>query len=111
MSRRSRVTALLLATAALAFGALVGIGCGDDDDEVTLPSISVEETTGTTVPTETTQQTEGATTPNEPGTGGTGSGNFDPDQEDSATNDKPPKPGSPEAAFEQACEQNPAACQ
>lgn len=107
MSRRSRATALLLATAALAFGALVGIGCGDDEEEVTLPTISVEETTGTTVPTETTGT---ATTPTEPQTGGTGSGNFDPSQEDSATNDKPPKPGSPEAAFEEACKQNPEAC-
>ena len=105
MSRRSRVTALLLATAALAFGALVGIGCGDDDDEVTLPSISVEETTTEAAPT----QTE-ATETTEPQTGGTGSENVDPAQPDSPTNDKQPKPGTPEAAFEQACEQNPAAC-
>ena len=109
MSRGNRATALLLAIAALAFGALVGIGCGDDEDEVTLPTISVEET-ATTAPTETTQQPEAATTPTEPETGGTGTGSFDPNQEDSATNDKPPEPGSPEEAFEQACKENPAAC-
>jgi hypothetical protein len=97
-----RVTALLLALAALSFGALVGFGCGDDDSDVdvSVPDISVEETIES-VPTDSTQST-----PTDPGTGGT----VDPNQEDSATNDKPPEPGSPEEAFEQACEENPAAC-
>ena len=105
MSTGARTAALPLAVAALAFGALVGVGCGGDEDEVTLPTISVEDT-GTS-PIETTGT---ATTPTEPQTGGTGSGDFDPSQEDSATNDKPPEPGSPEAAFEEACKQNPVAC-
>jgi len=35
---------------------------------------------------------------------------VDPEKPDSAKNDKPPEPGSPEEAFEQACEANPAAC-
>jgi hypothetical protein len=33
-----------------------------------------------------------------------------PAKEDSATNDLPPPPGSPQEAFEKACEKNPAAC-
>jgi hypothetical protein len=83
----------------------IGAGCGDDDEdvEVTVPEISVEETTTEAAPVETTETTA-------PETGGTGAPSVDPNQEDSATNDKPPAPGSPEEAFEQACEENPAAC-
>lgn len=104
MSRGRRTTALLLALAFLSFGALVGFGCGDDDStEVTVPTISVEETQ--TVPDQTS--TTGST-PTEPQNGGTGP--IDPNAPDSATNDKPPEPGSPEEAFENACKQNPAAC-
>ena len=104
MTPGRRVTALLLTLAALSFGALLGFGCGGDDDDVdvSVPEISVETTQS--VPTETTE------TATQPDTGGTGEGGIDPSQEDSATNDKPPEPGSPEEAFEQACEENPAAC-
>lgn len=63
-----------------------------------MPTISVEQP-----PAE-------ATEPAEPQTGGVGAGGYDPGREDSSSNDKPPPPGSPEEAFEQACEQNPAAC-
>ena len=102
MSRGGRAAAVLLSVAALSLGALAGLGCGDDDSEdVTIPEISVETTESTAAPT----TTEGTTT--EPQNGGT---SFDPNQPDSQTNDKPPKPGSPEAAFEEQCKQNPAAC-
>ena len=103
MSSRLRAPAILLATGALSLGALAG--CGDDDEgvEVTVPEISIEDTTTEAAPTETTETTE-------PETGGTDAPGVDPNQEDSATNDKPPAPGSPEEAFEQACKENPAAC-
>jgi hypothetical protein len=104
VTRASRVTALLLALGAIALGGLLA-GCGDDEDpEVTVPTISVEETTATdlTVPTET-----GATT-TAPDDGGTPS--YDPNQDDSPSNDKPPEPGSPEEQFENFCKQNPGAC-
>jgi hypothetical protein len=106
LSGRLRAPAILLATGALALGALAG--CGDDDEgiEVTVPEISIEDTTTEAAPTETTETTE--TT--EPETGGTGAPGVDPNQEDSAANDKPPAPGSPEEAFEQACKEDPAAC-
>ena len=104
MSRGRRATALLAALAILSLGAVVGLGCGDDDStEVTVPTISVEQTqsvTDQTTPTESTST--------EPQNGGTGT--FNPNEPDSATNDKPPPPGSPEEAFENACKQNPAAC-
>jgi hypothetical protein len=100
---RLRAPALLLTAGTLALGALAG--CGDDDEgvEVTVPEISVEDTTTEAAPTATTETID-------PQTGGTGAPSADPNQEDSETNDKPPAPGSPEEAFEQACEENPAAC-
>lgn len=104
MTRSLRVTFLLPVLAVMAIGAG---GCGDDGDdvEVTIPTISIEDET---VPTETVAPETTETTA--PETGGTGAPTADPNQEDSETNDKPPAPGSPEEAFEQACEQNPAAC-
>jgi hypothetical protein len=113
VSRIRSVPTLLLV--ALALSVLGAVGCGDDNDDVTTPTITVEEepTTEETVPAETTttpEQTE-AETQTQPQGGGTGgSGSYDPGKEDSATNDKPPEPGSPEEAFEQACKENPAAC-
>src|SRR5262245_6489919 len=103
VSRGGRAAAALLSVAVVSFGALVGFGCGDDDsgDEVTIPEISIETTETTTAPATT------GSTSTEPQNGGTG---FDPNQPDSQGNDKPPKPGSPEAAFEEQCKQNPAAC-
>lgn len=107
MRQGRRSTALLLALAALCLAALGAVGCGDDEgNEVTLPTISVEEETTGSAP-----QTDTATTEPAPGDGGTGgTGPVNPDEPDSPTNDKPPPPGSPEEAFENACEQNPAAC-
>jgi hypothetical protein len=105
LSRGRRSTALLLAIASLSLVALAGSGCGDDDDtEVTLPTISVEDEPQTTA----TDQLPTKPTETQPQNGGTGT--IDPNREDSPKNDKPPDPGSPEEAFENACKQNPAAC-
>jgi hypothetical protein len=102
---RSRVKALLLAGLA-SLCLLAFAGCGDDQDpEVTLPTISVEDTTATEQ-TDATETEAGTTTA--PGTGGTPS--YDPNQEDSPSNDKPPDPGSPEEQFENFCKENPGAC-
>lgn len=105
MTRRSRAAILLLAGGA-AVCLLSLAGCGDDQDpEVTVPTISVEQTT-----TEQAGATEtgAGTTTTPPADGGTPS--YDPEAPDSAGNDKPPDPGSPEQQFEQFCEQNPQAC-
>ncbi|MBM3666123.1 MAG: hypothetical protein FJW90_01345 [Actinobacteria bacterium] len=105
MIGRSRGAALLLAGAA-SLCLLVFAGCGDEEDpEVTLPTISVEETTATEQ-TEATETEAGTTAA--PENGGTPS--YDPDKPDSASNDKPPDPGSPEEQFENFCKQNPGAC-
>jgi hypothetical protein len=107
MTFNRRIPAALLAVFALALG---GVACGDDDDsgddtstipEVTIPS----DATTTTEPTTTSEET---TTTEDDNGGGTKT--FDPDQEDSETNDKPPTPGSPEDAFEQDCKANPGKC-
>ncbi len=105
---RRKLAALVLVGAALALGAA---GCGDDEDspEVTIPTISTEDSTDTTTSESTTESTESTETESGDDSGGTG-GSFDPNQEDSETNDKPPPAGSPQEAFEKQCEQNPAAC-
>ncbi len=106
----------MLASAALAVGTLGVAGCGDDegDTEVTIPTIeSPTEETDATAPTTTTPESGGVTPGDDSGTGGTapeGSGGTGTSQEDTATNDTPPAPGSPESAFEEQCKQNPQAC-
>jgi hypothetical protein len=106
--RRRKPAALLLVGAALIFGAA---GCGDDDEgdsDVTVPTISVPDTTeSTTTDTVETETTE--TSPDDSGGSGSGSGSGSGGV-DSETNDIPPEPGSPQEAFEQDCEQNPAKC-
>lgn len=112
MTRGSRRSALLLATSALALGALGFAGCGDDEspsDDVTVPTIEAPTDATESVPATTTAPDSGGVSPGS-GSGSGGTGTPDPSREDSATNDKPPEPGSPEAAFEKACEANPAAC-
>jgi len=95
-----RALALVAAIAALALGA---VACGDDEEDegVSIPSISVPETVPTVPETPTAPET---TTPEG---GGTGAGGGQPD---SAENDVPPPSGSPQERFEQFCEQNPGAC-
>jgi hypothetical protein len=98
---------------------LVGLaiaGCGSDSSgEPTAPALSIPAITSpipsatTTAPTTATAPT-GSTTTNAHGNGhGSGNG-FNPNGPDSATNDVPPPPGSPQAAFEKQCRQNPKAC-
>jgi len=104
--------ALLLAISALAVGAAA---CGGDDDggseEAEVPEISVPAGKPQSVPDETTTTPETTTTTTpDTGGGGGGGGNYDPGKPDSPTNDIPPKPGTPEAKFEQFCEENPGAC-
>jgi hypothetical protein len=91
-----------MAAGVLALGAA---GCGDDEGDDSI-SISVPEVTTTESVPETTTT---APAPTET-TGGTGTKTVAPSEPDSATNDVPPPPGSPQEAFEQACKKNPAAC-
>jgi hypothetical protein len=104
VSGAPRSTAQLVAIASVGIVALTGTGCGDGGNtEVTIPTISVETTQSVATQTSSTE-----TTPTEPQNGGTGT--IDPNAPDSAKNDRPPEPGSPEEAFENACKQNPDAC-
>lgn len=104
----------------LALGA-AGAGCGGDDEptdttEPPLPSLpqgSPAPDTGTDTngdstdgATDTTPSTD--TAPTEPSGGAPAPAPDAP--ADSPTNDVAPEPGSPESRFEDACEQNPAAC-
>lgn len=111
--RRGRRAASLSLIGLLSLFAVGAVGCGDDDSdapEPTVPSISVPESTVAPEPeTTTTEPAETDQTTTDSGTGGVAKP-VDPAKEDSPTNDKPPPPGSPEEAFEKACEQNPAAC-
>ena len=118
MRRALALTACLV----LSLGAAA---CGDDDEELDLgdePTIEVPdastETTGAE-PVETPAEEigeEGASEETDvEGTGGVavpvpGKPDYDPGDVDSAENDKPPAPGTPEAAFEEACGDKPAAC-
>jgi hypothetical protein len=99
---------LTLALAAVAAG-LGAVGCGDDESgEETTPSISIPAVTVPTGPT-TTAPSSGVAPETTTGSG-SGGDNYDPAQPDTPENDVPPPPGSPQEAFEQMCEQNPAAC-
>lgn len=99
MSRRY----LALIPLALAIG-VIGAGCGSDSsgETTTAPSVSIPAVTS---PVGTTTTPPATTT--SPGTTVTGQGGttYNPNEPDSATNDIPPKKGSPEAAFEQQCKQ------
>jgi hypothetical protein len=101
VSRRYRAVIPL----ALAIG-LVAAGCGSDSsgETTTTHSVSIPAVTSPVPPPSTAAPTTTA-----PGTT-TGSTTFNPQEPDSETNDVPPKKGSPEAAFEQQCKQNPDAC-
>jgi hypothetical protein len=98
----------LLIPLALAIG-LIATGCGSDSSgETSTHTVSIPAITS---PVPTTASTVASTT-TAPGTTSTTRGGkpFNPQAPDSATNDVPPKKGSPQAAFEQQCKQNPAAC-
>jgi hypothetical protein len=87
---------------ALATG-LLAAGCGSDSSgETTTHSVSIPAVTS---PGATASTTLATTTT--PGTTATTNGGttFNPQAPDSATNDVPPKKGSPQAAFEQQCKQ------
>jgi hypothetical protein len=98
-----RVT--LLIPLALAIG-LIATGCGSDSSgetsthSVSIPAVTSPVPTATTTPASTT--TPSVTTQ--------GTQTFNPNAPDSATNDVPPKKGSPQDTFEQQCKQNPDAC-
>jgi hypothetical protein len=97
---------LAITLAALAAG-LGAVGCGDDESgDETTPSISIPSVTVPTAPT--TTAPSGGVAPET--TTGSGGGRYDPAKPDTPENDVPPPAGSPQEAFEQFCEQNPAAC-
>ena len=102
MSRLHRVLLPLALTAGL-----IAAGCGSDSSgETTVHSVSIPAVTApnltSTAPASTAKPGTTATTK--------GGKTFNPQAPDSQTNDVPPKKGSPQAAFEQQCKQNPSAC-
>lgn len=114
-----RLRSVLAAVSTLAALALGSAGCGDEEETTTtVPSASTTTTSTTSSPTQstssstsTTQSTTSTTSTVTESTGATTTApEVDIEQPDSETNDKPPKPGSPEEAFEQACEADPEAC-
>ena len=104
MTRALPVTALIIGLA------LAGCG-GDDSGETTAPTTFSIPAITSPIPATTTTVPTTTTTPTQPTTTTPGNSNrFNPKQPDSATNDLPPPPGSPQEAFEKQCEQNPQAC-
>jgi ABC-type glycerol-3-phosphate transport system substrate-binding protein len=101
VSRRQTLSLALLAAG------LIIAGCGGDESgEATVPSISIPSVTAPSVSTP-APTTHPDTTPDTVTTPGK---TANPSEPDSATNDLPPAPGSPEEAFEKQCQENPAAC-
>jgi hypothetical protein len=96
-----------LAVTALVIGLAIA-GCGGDDSGETTPPVSIPAITAPIPATTTAAATTSTSTA--PTTTSKGGNNLNPKQPDSATNDVPPPPGSPQEAFEKQCEQNPAAC-
>jgi hypothetical protein len=86
---------------------VIATGCGSDSSgdttthPVSIPAVTAPNLTSTAAQTATTPGT--ASTPK-------GGKTFNPQAPDSATNDIPPKKGSPQAQFEQQCKQSPSAC-
>lgn len=118
-----RTVAALGCVAALALA-----GCGDDEGTTESVAPSTDATKATEAPagasttsttelstTEATVSTTEATVAPPPTdettiTTTTEPGGYDPDKRDAEDNDKPPEPGSPEEAFEEACEADAKAC-
>ena len=90
---------------ALAIG-LVAAGCGSDSsgDTTSTPAVSIPAVTAPGISATASQATTVTIGPT------TSTKTFNPKAPDSATNDVPPKPGSPQSAFEKQCKQNPSAC-
>jgi hypothetical protein len=105
------VTRALAVTALVTGLAIAGCG-GDDSGETTAPpTVSIPPITSPIPATTTTAPTTTTTPKGTTGNGGTGAPNrANPNEPDSATNDVPPPPGSPQEKFEKQCEQNPQAC-
>ena len=87
--------------AALAIGLIV-TGCGSDSSgETTAPAVSIPAVTApgvaSTAPATVTAPTASGTTKTNT--------TYNPKAPDSATNDVPPAKGSPQAQFEQQCQQ------
>ena len=95
-----------LPVATLVIGmALAGCG-GDGSGETTTAPFSIPAITSP-IPATTTTAPATTTTPTETTTTTPGKPNrFNPKQPDSATNDVPPPPDSPQETFEKQCEQN-----
>jgi hypothetical protein len=88
---------------ALAIGLIVA-GCGSDSSgEATTQSVSIPAVTSP-IATQATAATSTTSTPETTVTTKNGK-TYNPSAPDSATNDVPPKKGSPQAAFEQQCKQ------
>lgn len=99
-------------------------GCGDEETTTTsAPTTTSSSTTTTSSITTSSSSTAAETTTTVPLTSTTSTvtestgaetttlpPDFDPEKPDSEDNDKPPQPGSPEEAFEQACEDDPSLC-
>jgi multidrug efflux pump subunit AcrA (membrane-fusion protein) len=84
--------------------ALAAAGCGGDSSgETTAPAVSIPAVTAPIAPTTTGTATSAPTTTK-------GGHTVKPKEPDSATNDVPPPPGSPQEAFEKQCQQDPRAC-
>ncbi len=93
---------------ALAIG-LIAAGCGGDDsgESTTATTVSIP---AVTAPVATSTAPGTTTAPSTPTTSKGGTTTYNPNLQDSATNDIPPAKGSPQAQFEQQCKQNPSAC-
>jgi hypothetical protein len=102
----------LLTPPALLAVAVAMVGCGSDDSgETTAPALAIPAITAPPITTSTQPRT-GTDTGTAPSTTATTKGGktYNPNAPDSPTNDIPPAKGSPQAAFEKQCKQNPSAC-
>jgi hypothetical protein len=104
---RSTTRGIAIALAAMILGAGLGACGGDNSGEATTAPVSIPSVTTPSFSTPT-----GAATTTAPSRTSTAKGGktYNPNLPDSATNDVPPPPGSPQAQFEQQCKQNPSAC-
>ena len=119
--RAGRAAGVLIACLALTGGTALA-GCGDDEDSSTPATTPTIEPSTPTGPTGAAgeQGDEGDTPPSDDSDVDPEDGTVTPPPEsgdqanggtvDSPENDIPPEEGSPEAEFEQYCDENPDAC-